>query len=78
MLWRTCVYLEVFYNGTAEELEKVIREIITSELDVHALPLPDNAQIKYKYNEYIPAALLRKQFVEDFLDYQGLVGDMRL
>jgi ATP-dependent Lhr-like helicase len=72
ILWRTCVYLEVHFNGSADELEKIISEIVASDMDTHALPLPENIQIQYKYNEFIPQPLLRKQFVEDFLDFEGL------
>jgi ATP-dependent Lhr-like helicase len=72
ILWRTCVYLEVHFNGSEGELEDIIDGIIASDLDTHALPLPENAQIAYKYNEFIPQELLRKQFVEDFLDFEGL------
>ncbi|MCL2708788.1 MAG: DEAD/DEAH box helicase, partial [Defluviitaleaceae bacterium] len=43
MLWRTCVYLEVIHSGSASELERIIGEIVSSEIDAHALPLPDGA-----------------------------------
>ncbi|MDD4422355.1 MAG: helicase-related protein, partial [Eubacteriales bacterium] len=75
--WRTCVYLEVFYNGTAEELESVIEDILSSDLDLYDLFLPDNIQIDGKYNEFIPVDLLRKQFIEDYLDFEGLKTDMK-
>ena len=70
--WITCVYLEVIFNGTAEELERIIYEILRSELDLYDLPLPDKVQVRGKYNEFIPQSLLRKQFVEDYLDFEGL------
>jgi ATP-dependent Lhr-like helicase len=72
MPWRTSVYLEVYFSGTAAELESVILDILRSELDLHSLPLPENIQIAGKYNEFVPPQLLRKQFVEDFLDFEGL------
>jgi ATP-dependent Lhr-like helicase len=72
MPWGTCIYLEVYYNGSAAELEEVIHEIVESDLDVNSLPLPDKIQILNKYNEYIPLKLLRKQYIEDFLDFEGL------
>ncbi len=68
----TSIYLEVYFAGTAEELEEIIRDIIASDLDLYTLPLPDKIQIKGKYNEFIPQSLLRKQFIEDFLDFDGL------
>jgi len=70
--WITCVYLEVIYNGTAEDLEMIIGEILRSDLNMYELPLPENVQVIGKYNEFIPAGLLRKQFIEDYLDFEGL------
>jgi len=70
--WITCVYLEVAYDGPRDALERIVREIIDAPLDLYSLPLPDNVQMRGKYNEFIPAGLLRKQFIEDFLDYEGL------
>ena len=72
MPWYTCVYLEVIFDGTAEELEEIIRDITLSDINLYDLPIPGNAQIRAKYNEFIPGSLLRKQFVEDYLDKEGL------
>lgn len=74
--WITCVYLEVFFNGTKEELENIIYDILRSDLDLYTLPLPDKVQIDGKYNEFIPLGLLRKQFIEDYLDFEGLRDDL--
>lgn len=76
--WRTCVYLEVIFSGTKEELEEIIKEILNSKLDLYALPLPEKVQIDGKYNEFIPIDLLRKQFIEDYLDFDGLKADITL
>ena len=77
MPWDTCVYLEVYFGGSAAELEGIIHDILQSELDLSQLPLPEKIQIPNKYNEFIPLSLLRKQFVEDFLDFEGLKADTR-
>ena len=66
------VYLEVVFDGTAAELEDIILDIASSDLNLYDLPLPDKAQVRGKYNEFIPPHLLRRQFVEDFLDFEGL------
>lgn len=76
MPWETCIYLEVYYGGGAEALEEIIVEILQSNLDVNKLLLPEKIEIPNKYNEFIPQQLLRKQFIEDYLDYEGLVMDM--
>ena len=75
--WITAVHLEVVFDGTKEELDSIIEDILSSNLDLYALPLPDKVQIESKYNEFIPLNLLRKQFIEDYLDFKGLVEDMR-
>jgi len=72
----TCVYLEVIFHGTKEELEEIITDILRSDLDLYDLPLPDKVQIDGKYNEFIPLQLLRKQFIEDYLDFEGLKSDI--
>ena len=70
--WITSVFLEVMFDGTAEELEEIVREILRSGVNLYDLPLPENVQVKGKYNEFIPKDLLRKQFIEDYLDFTGL------
>lgn len=73
--WPSCVYLEVIFDGTKEMLENIVHDILHSELNLYELPLPANAQIEGKYNEFIPLPLLRKQFIEDYLDFNGLQAD---
>ncbi len=77
MPWDTSIFLEVLFKGTAAELEEIIRDIVRSNPDLYKLPLPEKVQISNKYNEYIPLQLLRKQFIEDFLDFPGLVNALR-
>ncbi len=74
--WITCIYLEVFYNGTAQELEDEIKDILRSDLPLYELPIPADTEIKGKYNEFLPRDLVRKQFIEDFLDFEGLKRDI--
>ena len=72
MLWNSCIYLEVYFNGSADELEDIIHKIMAANIDMYELPLPDNASVISKYNDYVPKGLLRKQYIEDYLDFQGL------
>ena len=76
--WSRAVYLEVIFQGSKEELEQIIKDILASELDLYSLPLPDKVQIDGKYNEFVPKELLRKQFIEDYLDFAGLKEDISL
>ncbi|MCL2631872.1 MAG: ATP-dependent helicase, partial [Coriobacteriia bacterium] len=73
--WITAVYLEVAFDGTAGELEAHVRDILNSNPDLNNLPLPEKVQIPGKYNDYIPLSLLKKQFIEDYLDFEGLQAD---
>ncbi|MCL2046176.1 MAG: DEAD/DEAH box helicase [Oscillospiraceae bacterium] len=70
--WISAVFLEVIFDGTAKELEALIYDIMQSDLNLYDLPLPDNIQVRGKYNEFVPKNLLRKQFIEDYLDFEGL------
>lgn len=74
--WNRSVYLEVMFSGSKEELENIIMDILHSDIDLYHLPLPDKIQIDGKYNEFIPLNLLRKQFIEDYLDFKGLKAGM--
>lgn len=74
--WPTCVYLEVIFEGSGQELENTISDILYSDLDPYSLPLPEKVQIEGKFNEFIPLELLRKQYIEDYLDFEGLRDDM--
>lgn len=76
ILWRTCVYLVVAFSGSALNaqsiIEDAVRDAVLSDDDLFDLPLPDKVQIDAKYNEFIPPELLKKQFIHDFLDKNGL------
>jgi len=73
--WRTSVYLEVLCPEGAGFLRHAIEDILKNPPDPDELLLPDDIQIRYKYNEYVPNSLLKKQFVQDFLDFHSLVKD---
>ncbi len=73
--WETCVFLEVIYEGTVTELEHIIREIISSNIDAEDVALPDKTQVMNKYNNFIPPSLLKKQYALDFLNFKSLHDD---
>lgn len=78
MPWDTCIYLEVQFGGSTAELEEIIHRILQSDLDLYTLPLPEKIEIANKYNEFISPRLLKKQFVEDFLDFEGLKNSFHM
>jgi len=70
--WMSAVYLEVTFDGSPDKLGEIIAEIARDKMNLYSLPLPAKVQIPGKYNEFVPLCLLRKQFIEDYLDYEGL------
>ena len=65
-------YLIVETKRGKDILEKEVSDIITNHPDKHTFVLPEDIQIPYKYNNFIPSELLKKQFVEDFIDLDGM------
>lgn len=59
----------------AESVEVALSDILSPEIHKHNFVFPDNIQIPYKYNKFIPLDLLHKQFVEDYVDLDGLKND---
>lgn len=70
-------YLIVETKEEKDVLEKKIYEIVENPPDKHIFHLPENIQIPFKYNNFIPLELLRKQFVEDFIDLDGMKKDIK-
>ncbi len=79
ILWRTSVYIEAeFHPGVdgVKMLNEAFRHILDTET-LEDLPLPEKIQIESKYNEFVPLSLLKKQFINDFLDLEGLKDVLR-
>lgn len=62
------VCIEVKTDRSLEELESALAEIKRDGADKYSFNIPDNCEISGKYNDYIPRELLKKQYVEDYLD----------
>ena len=82
MPWDTAVYLVVSFDGDEQALELIIDEVLASPIDFYDSLQPDVKEVQmryskyYKYSEFIAPQLLRKQFIEDFLDVEGLLEQM--
>ncbi|MBE6902793.1 MAG: DEAD/DEAH box helicase, partial [Ruminococcaceae bacterium] len=68
------VCIEVRTSMAQEELCAALDEIKEHGADKYTFTIPDNCEISGKYNDFIPRELLKKQYVEDYLD----TDDMRL
>ncbi|MDL2287129.1 DEAD/DEAH box helicase [Eubacteriales bacterium OttesenSCG-928-G02] len=69
---QTRIYLEVIFKGSTDELNEIVIDILETEADLFELSLPEDIMIKNKYNEYIPKDLLKKEFIVDYMDFEGL------
>ena len=63
-------YLIAESRSGAETLKNAITDIFQNPPDKCCFELPENAQIGFKFNNFIPNELLRKQFIEDYVDWR--------
>ena len=68
------VCIEVRTDMGIEELCAALDEIKLNGADKYSFRIPDNCEISGKYNDFIPRELLKKQYIEDYLDTE----DMRI
>lgn len=66
------VCIEVATDMGIEELRAALNEIRQNGADKYRFSIPDNCEICGKYNDYIPRELLKKQYIEDYLDTEDM------
>ncbi|MGN0687630.1 MAG: DEAD/DEAH box helicase [Oscillospiraceae bacterium] len=66
------VCIEVRTDMQQEELCAALDELKCSGADKNSFDIPDNCEICGKYNSYIPRELLKKQYIEDYLDTEDM------
>jgi len=59
-----------------EELCAALDDIKQCGADKYGFIIPDNCEISGKYNDFIPRELLKKQYVEDYLDTEDMKLNM--
>lgn len=69
-------YLIIETKKGRDNLEKEIHNIVTDPPDIYDFYLPKNVQIPFKYNYFIPPKHLVKQYIEDFIDLEGMVEEL--
>lgn len=62
------VCIEVSTELGIDALSTVLNELKSNGADKYGFSIPDNCEICGKYNDYIPRELLKKQYIEDYLD----------
>jgi ATP-dependent Lhr-like helicase len=69
------IYLEVVTDLAEERLESLLYNLINHGITEDDLLVPDNISISGKFNNYVPKELLHKQFINDYIDIEGLKRD---
>lgn len=72
------IWLEVDFEGTINELENTVRNIINTGIDKKDIELEDEMEISGKYNMYVPKCLLQKQYIIDNVDVNEMQTEIRL
>lgn len=70
------VCIEVRTDMGIEELCAALDEIKQNGADKYSFTIPDNCEISGKYNDFIPRELLKKQYIEDYLDTEDMRVNM--
>ena len=68
------VCIEVHSPKGAQAVSAALSELKRNGADKYSFSIPDNCEICGKYNDFIPRPLLKKQYVEDYLDTDDLVN----
>ncbi len=68
----------IIKNVRRSALVKAMDYIRTNRLSVEDLHIPDDVNAEGKYNEFVPPALLRKQYVDRFIDIDELQEEISL
>lgn len=70
------VCIEIKTERSLSEIEADLCDIKQNGADKYAFKIPDNCELSGKYNDYIPRELLKKQYVEDYLDTEELRDEL--
>ncbi|MGV8906716.1 MAG: DEAD/DEAH box helicase [Acetobacterium sp.] len=68
-----CIFIK---DHSKTAIEEILLKIKREPLDANQFTFPDEVQIKGKFNEFIPKELLKKQYIEDFLDVKSLKKEL--
>ena len=68
------ICIEVTTDRGKQTLINALNEIKANGADKYKFTIPDNCEIAGKFNDYIPRGLLKKQYIEDYLDTDDLAN----
>ncbi len=71
--WDRNIPVCIFVKGRSVGAVQVLLETLRAKtLDTSVLVVPEKLDLPGKFNRYVPAELLKKQFLVDFIDVDGL------
>ena len=70
-------YMQFTMDVSAEDFFRIVREEAEKPLDPMELVYPDEVPVFEKYDEYVPAELVRKGFAFGVLDTEGMLERIR-
>ncbi len=72
------VCIEIATDRNISEIAADLADIKQQGADKYNFTIPDNCEISGKYNDYIPRSLLKKQYIEDYLDTDDMQKNMEI
>lgn len=63
-------------KSSSLKLIEILKEIKSKPLDKYDFNIPEDAQTLSKYNKFIPEQLLRKQYIEDYIDVDDMKSNL--
>jgi ATP-dependent Lhr-like helicase len=69
-----CIIIKT--NVNMDEIKRILCKIKISDLDKTFFSVPQDAAISGKYNEFVPEVLLRKQYMEDYIDVEDMKNSL--
>jgi ATP-dependent Lhr-like helicase len=67
----------IIKNTSRDKLSRALEQIKSGQLATDSLVIPDNMEFKGKYNDFVPPHLLRKQYLDRFVDVDELQKSMQ-
>ena len=70
------LFIQIKTDLEQSKIEEILEEILRKPIDKTKFEIPDMLQKSGKYNFMIPKELLKKQFIEDCVDVEGMKKEL--
>ncbi len=66
------IFISITTEMNIDEVKEILKKIKVTKIDKFKLDIPDTVEKVSKYNYFVPRELLKKQFIEDVIDIDGM------